>query len=160
PVQDRVEPVIGLEVGEGKRFVTAELQGVLLHDGQISADVGCEVGFVDDEEVRFDHALTGLARNLLTLGDVDDVHREIHQLGAEGRREVIATGFNKHNVEVLVAALELFDGRFVHRGVFANRGVRAATGFNTDKDRKSTRLNSSHVSISYAVFCLKKKKTE
>src|SRR5690348_17502042 len=27
------------------------------------------------------------------------------------------------------------------------------------KDRKSTRLNSSHPSISYAVFCLKKKKT-
>src|SRR6266496_4501336 len=27
-------------------------------------------------------------------------------------------------------------------------------------DRKSTRLNSSHVEISYAVFCLKKKKTE
>src|SRR5699024_11986543 len=26
-----------------------------------------------------------------------------------------------------------------------------------DQDRKSTRLNSSHVSISYAVFCLKKK---
>src|SRR5207249_10113907 len=36
-------------------------------------------------------------------------------------------------------------------------------GFNPDyaleinQDRKSTRLNSSHVSISYAVFCLKKK---
>src|SRR5690606_42113349 len=30
-------------------------------------------------------------------------------------------------------------------------------GFN-DPDRKSTRLNSSHVKISYAVFCLKKKK--
>src|SRR5690348_17632608 len=29
-----------------------------------------------------------------------------------------------------------------------------------DRDRKSTRLNSSHPSISYAVFCLKKKKTE
>src|SRR6266542_4736268 len=28
-----------------------------------------------------------------------------------------------------------------------------------DRDRKSTRLNSSHGSISYAVFCLKKKKT-
>src|SRR5439155_4700742 len=28
------------------------------------------------------------------------------------------------------------------------------------QDRKSTRLNSSHVAISYAVFCLKKKKTE
>src|SRR3712207_9107175 len=29
---------------------------------------------------------------------------------------------------------------------------------NVDKDRKSTRLNSSHANISYAVFCLKKKK--
>src|SRR6266487_5668309 len=28
----------------------------------------------------------------------------------------------------------------------------------TGRDRKSTRLNSSHPSISYAVFCLKKKK--
>src|SRR5689334_24151957 len=28
------------------------------------------------------------------------------------------------------------------------------------QDRKSTRLNSSHSSISYAVFCLKKKKTK
>src|SRR5690348_17767735 len=31
-------------------------------------------------------------------------------------------------------------------------------GFNISIDRKSTRLNSSHPSISYAVFCLKKKK--
>src|SRR3989442_11554823 len=30
----------------------------------------------------------------------------------------------------------------------------------TKADRKSTRLNSSHVRISYAVFCLKKKKKE
>src|SRR5690606_40590183 len=31
---------------------------------------------------------------------------------------------------------------------------------NAVKDRKSTRLNSSHVKISYAVFCLKKKNQE
>src|SRR5207248_11131441 len=30
----------------------------------------------------------------------------------------------------------------------------------SDVDRKSTRLNSSHRTISYAVFCLKKKKTQ
>src|SRR5690606_41924647 len=34
------------------------------------------------------------------------------------------------------------------------QGLRAETG----EDRKSTRLNSSHVKISYAVFCLKKKR--
>src|SRR5690606_41420885 len=32
-------------------------------------------------------------------------------------------------------------------------------GERRQQDRKSTRLNSSHVKISYAVFCLKKKKT-
>src|SRR5436305_2696225 len=33
-------------------------------------------------------------------------------------------------------------------------------GTGDSEDRKSTRLNSSHVRISYAVFCLKKKKTQ
>src|SRR5207302_3535442 len=35
---------------------------------------------------------------------------------------------------------------------------RAVCCDNQNRDRKSTRLNSSHVKISYAVFCLKKKK--
>src|SRR5438045_7989166 len=37
-------------------------------------------------------------------------------------------------------------------------GGRAAVHAAADLDRKSTRLNSSHLGISYAVFCLKKKK--
>src|SRR3712207_8238436 len=37
-------------------------------------------------------------------------------------------------------------------------GVDAPLGRELDTDRKSTRLNSSHANISYAVFCLKKKK--
>src|SRR5688572_32756238 len=36
--------------------------------------------------------------------------------------------------------------------------VEEARQFLIDQDRKSTRLNSSHSQISYAVFCLKKKK--
>src|SRR3712207_7185840 len=35
-----------------------------------------------------------------------------------------------------------------------------AVGGGTGRDRKSTRLNSSHANISYAVFCLKKKKNK
>src|SRR5689334_24559863 len=35
--------------------------------------------------------------------------------------------------------------------------IRRETGGDLQVDRKSTRLNSSHSSISYAVFCLKKK---
>src|SRR2546430_11851609 len=47
-----------------------------------------------------------------------------------------------------------------HRGVEGavrdDRSARAAR--QASRDRKSTRLNSSHSQISYAVFCLKKKK--
>src|SRR2546427_1962749 len=42
------------------------------------------------------------------------------------------------------------------RGACCRRGSRTAP--TPARDRKSTRLNSSHSQISYAVFCLKKKK--
>src|SRR3712207_7165262 len=48
-----------------------------------------------------------------------------------------------------------------HRGVLAQRhgdGAGDQAG-HAGEDRKSTRLNSSHANISYAVFCLKKKNT-
>src|SRR3712207_7920449 len=40
------------------------------------------------------------------------------------------------------------------------RGPAAPSGETQMRDRKSTRLNSSHANISYAVFCLKKKKNQ
>src|SRR5688572_31445132 len=48
-------------------------------------------------------------------------------------------------IDVLIEKLEDKDGMVV---------------LSKEKDRKSTRLNSSHSQISYAVFCLKKKKTK
>src|SRR5438067_8797478 len=58
--------------------------------------------------------------------------------------------------------IAMFTRRSKHPGLaaFASTLLAAAllTGLPASRDRKSTRLNSSHVSISYAVFCLKKKK--
>src|SRR2546422_7045362 len=45
-----------------------------------------------------------------------------------------------------------------HRYYTAYRAVDRDRGIEPERDRKSTRLNSSHGYISYAVFCLKKKK--
>src|SRR5207253_3882824 len=44
----------------------------------------------------------------------------------------------------------------LHRGVHGERGLPRQAMPVHAADRKSTRLNSSHVAISYAVFCLKK----
>src|SRR2546427_4911533 len=48
-------------------------------------------------------------------------------------------------------------GYEVHRGL-GGTGVVGTLRVGAGPDRKSTRLNSSHSQISYAVFCLKKKK--
>src|SRR3712207_6881542 len=52
-------------------------------------------------------------------------------------------------------AQEPVHGRADHRD---HQGVRGRGEARRALDRKSTRLNSSHANISYAVFCLKKKK--
>src|SRR2546430_13497392 len=57
------------------------------------------------------------------------------------------------------AARALDRGRLgARRGRRLGRGAGAGGATHGGADRKSTRLNSSHSQISYAVFCLKKKK--
>src|SRR5258707_11729553 len=70
---------------------------------------------------------------------------------------------------ILKASCKVFDEIACCRSVTASdHPARHQLGFCVDgcpcpyvaRDRKSTRLNSSHANISYAVFCLKKKKKE
>src|SRR3712207_8404914 len=58
----------------------------------------------------------------------------------------VEAGFPAEDIEV------------VHNGVDTGHYRPLDDGVRTKTDRKSTRLNSSHANISYAVFCLKKKK--
>src|SRR5438034_5938562 len=71
---------------------------------------------------------------------------------------VVAEG---HIVPLGWSEVVLIDQRSaVLRGtpLVSQAGQLAVQQKNVDRDRKSTRLNSSHTVISYAVFCLKKKK--
>src|SRR5699024_12323559 len=69
----------------------------------------------------------------------------------------------KHPLLLRKTQMRLEADQIVHRpgGVIPaqlHHGIRLLAGLGIfQTDRKSTRLNSSHVSISYAVFCLKKK---
>src|SRR3989442_10967630 len=66
------------------------------------------------------------------------------------------TLFRSERVHPQVAAWGRAGGRDRRRGHDPDRLLLAPV---LARDRKSTRLNSSHVRISYAVFCLKKKNT-
>src|SRR2546430_3252081 len=90
------------------------------------------------------------------------------ELGLNERAWQIADAMAKNAAALRVAVRQLSGGaRVIDAGIDASGGFGAGralaeicTGGLADIDRKSTRLNSSHSQISYAVFCLKKKKYE
>src|SRR5207248_5084975 len=104
---------------------------------------------IDREDI---HAL---ARSLDDVMDAIDASAALIRLyrldnvryGARELAHIISV--STHQLRLALDALENHSGIITH-AVEINR-VR-------DEDRKSTRLNSSHRTISYAVFCLKKKK--
>src|SRR5690625_5154227 len=63
--------------------------------------------------------------------------------------DVLVNEEKELGAQVVISILEEFKKEIAFSSVAMQEGI--------DLDRKSTRLNSSHVAISYAVFCLKKK---
>src|SRR5437764_7746703 len=64
---------------------------------------------------------------------------------------------SSHHAKAQAAGL-IFSGALDwHLAFLSIEAEHSAVSFNISADRKSTRLNSSHRCISYAVFCLKKK---
>src|SRR5690625_2965143 len=76
-----------------------------------------------------------------------------------GRTPPCAQALRDHGVARVVAGMIDPDPRVQGRGmqILQDAGIETTVGV---LDRKSTRLNSSHVASSYAVFCLKKKRKD
>src|SRR5690606_40124733 len=100
-----------------------------------------------------------VASPLFNSGDayLPDSENYVHFASADPNRWAIAAATNKKFIE------EYGGGTYYDLYENVKDLWRASNEYNQeviwDRDRKSTRLNSSHVKISYAVFCLKKKKT-
>src|SRR2546428_2407347 len=108
-----------------------------------------DVRFHEDARARMVHGLNILADAVKIT------------LGPRGRNVVLerswgAPTITKDGVSV-AKEIELKD-RFENMGAQMVKEVASKTSDVAGEDRKSTRLNSSHDQISYAVFCLKKKK--
>src|SRR2546427_964882 len=69
------------------------------------------------------------------------------------RRPPLEEARDSFRADLETAMAARFDSAYVE-GLATQRNLKVESG----ADRKSTRLNSSHSQISYAVFCLKKKK--
>src|SRR5699024_12654812 len=87
----------------------------------------------------------------------DTATNEIYTLSLHDALPIL-NGKIETNSEILAKRAEQYLNLFI----FSYYTINDSTYMTSDEniyiqDRKSTRLNSSHVSISYAVFCLKKK---
>src|SRR5690625_5810482 len=79
---------------------------------------------------------------------INHMHEQLHEVNGDSAQLALQAGLvdsvASHS-DVQSALIEQFGAALL------------GDGYNGVADRKSTRLNSSHVAISYAVFCLKKK---
>src|SRR5690625_1340625 len=87
------------------------------------------------------------------VDDGDNMQKEFEDLGYD-----VTLQYAEDVVENQVSQIQNMITKDVDILVIASIDGEALTEVLEQADRKSTRLNSSHVAISYAVFCLKKKK--
>src|SRR5688500_19307986 len=98
----------------------------------------------DDDVVRLDLPSFPTRRS----SDLENLPVELWSMSVPGapRRTVRTIAAHIHNTRCMWIKM-----------IGASHGVAVPRNVNARTDRKSTRLNSSHLVISYAVFCLKKK---
>src|SRR5690625_4554118 len=147
---------------QGANLAIQTLDNVTLAHAVTAEQLHCLVdyllGTVGGEE--FGHgSLAGNTFGTLILGPGSPVDQEGGGIHIEGHFGQLAL----HQLQVGQAGTEQFAAvgagkRLIQGATGETQGGGTHGGTKYVEDRKSTRLNSSHVAISYAVFCLKKKK--
>src|SRR3989442_5123847 len=88
----------------------------------------------------------------------DTATTEIYTLSLHDALPIYPHGWSRNARSTRCLGIAISGSRAASPAAVAHGGRRSRRRDETD--RKSTRLNSSHVRISYAVFCLKKKKQD
>src|SRR6266404_8920375 len=81
-----------LEISHYKRAFASHLLCIRSHHFERSANIGSQVGLVDNEKIRSSDSRSSFSGDFFATGNIDHINREIGELRTEGRREVIAPG--------------------------------------------------------------------
>ena len=90
-----IDSFSGLHIRKDKRAFSPHPQRIRFHDVETCAYKRSQIDLVDDEKIGARNTGSALARNLFAGRDIDHIDRQVRQLGAEGRRKVIAAGLDK-----------------------------------------------------------------
>ena len=149
--RDLIDAFAFAQIGEHERPLPPHPLGVALHHFERGADVGREVDLVDDEEIGAGDAGAALPRDLLAGGDVDHVEGEVGELRREGGGEIVAAGFDQHQIEIGKLGAHLRDGGEIDGGILADRGVRAAAGLHAHDALRGQRAGADQ--IAHPTWC-------
>src|SRR5438876_6747846 len=125
---------MNLQLSEKKTLVTGSTAGIGFAIARALAREGASVVVTGRTQERVDDAIA-------------NVRKEIRDAKISGIAANLAT---PNGISKCIEAVPTVDVLVNNLGVYEVKPF--------EQDRKSTRLNSSHPSISYAVFCLKKKR--
>src|SRR5260221_9074354 len=89
-----------LEISHYKGAFASHLLCIHSHHFERSANIGSQVGLIDNEKVGSSDSRPSFSGDFFATVNIDHINREIGELRTEGRREVIAPGFDENNVRV------------------------------------------------------------
>ncbi len=104
----------------------------MVHDLKRGPHIRREVGLVDHKYVALRDAGAILARNLVAGGHINHIDEEVDQRGREGKRQIVASRLDEHDVGIRKLGLHLLDSRDVHRRVFADSRMRTRASLHAD----------------------------
>src|SRR5690554_7315991 len=150
-IVDRIEEAIGVEELEIRYIpVNPQTRIPLMANGTIDLECGSTTNnFTRQQQV--DYAFTTFITGTKILTRKDSGIETVEDLA--GQSIALAQGTTNER-----AILQAIEEREIEDVNVLNVRDHSEGFLALETDRKSTRLNSSHVRISYAVFCLKKKK--
>src|SRR5256884_6965826 len=126
--------------------------------GQVSLVTGAARGLGRAIALALAHAGSDVALGLRDANTARDLADEVQSMG----RKSLSLQMDVTHLDQICRAVDKAASYFGRLDILVNNAGVApenlAENYREEEDRKSTRLNSSHGYISYAVFCLKKKK--
>ncbi|MCG3773380.1 MAG: hypothetical protein JW395_0186 [Nitrospira sp.] len=88
-----------------------------------------EVDLVDHQQIGPGDSWPAFARDLIARRHIDDIDHFVGKFRAECRGQIVATALDEHQLDIRMALEQIVQGLLIMRGIFTDRRMGAASGF-------------------------------
>src|SRR6267142_562775 len=140
--RDLLQALAALQIREHERTLATQPQRVRFHHREIRAHQRSEIDLVDHQQIGPGDSRAAFPGDLFAFRDVDDVDRQVRQLRAERRREIVAARFDEAEIGSWELEAHLVERGEVHGSVFPDCGMRATASLHAHDALRRQRLGA------------------